>query len=226
MKMIHVPQANWVLVALADGSVLAYNDNISNHYHYSEATTPGQPPIHELLPNREYTGNGNIIHSIAALPLKKSRAETPEGAGNAGDSSAEDSDAPSSPRDEYICEVWCGQEKGKITVLDGEELKQIFAISVEDSEPDPVAKRDHSVSHLETCQVTGISMAGENDPLWRSVWVALYPGTRVFRWDAWEKKIVRSVDCSQYKPKFEGNFTVLCSSRSEKGEEGRYFREA
>jgi len=215
MKMIHVPQANWVLVALADGSVLAYNDNISNHYHYSETTTPGQPPIHELLPNREYTGNGNIIHSIAALPLKKSRAETPEGAGNAADSSAEDSDAPSSPRDEYICEVWCGQEKGKITVLDGEELKQIFAISVEDSEPDSVAKRDHSVSHLETCQVTGISIAGENDPLWRSVWVALYPGTRVFRWDAWEKKIVRSVDCSQYKPKFEGNFTVLCLSRSE-----------
>ena len=49
-------------------------------------------------------------------------------------------------------------------------------------------------------------MGGENDPVGSSVWVALFPGTRVFRWDAREKKIVRSVDCSQYRPKFEGNF--------------------
>ncbi|XP_068698664.1 leucine-rich repeat serine/threonine-protein kinase 1-like [Montipora capricornis] len=200
MNMIHVPQANWVLVALADGSVLAYNDNISNHYHYTD-NPAGHPPVHELLPNLVYHGNGNPIHSIAALPLKKSRGGTTPGMTE--DSSPDDSDDCNSPRAEYICEVWCGHEKGKMTVLNG-QLQKTCTMSVEDSEPDSVTKRDHSVSHLETCQVTGVSTGGENDLVWTSVWVALYPGTRVFRWDAWEKKIVCSVDCSQYRPKFEG----------------------
>ena len=86
MNMIHVPRANWVLVALADGSVLAYNDNISNHYHYSDPG--GQSPTHELLPNRVYTGTGNRIHCMAALPLKKPKQgnEAPERP-EAGDSS-------------------------------------------------------------------------------------------------------------------------------------------
>jgi len=200
MTMIHVPRANWVLVALADGSVLAYNDNISNHYHYSDPA--GKSTVHELIPNRVYTGNGNRIHCMAALALKKpqaSKARSPE----AGDSS-EDSDDRSSPRDEYLCEVWCGQERGKITILDGEELQVICSKSAEDSEPDSLTQREHGVSHLETCQTTGVSVAGESDPVSSSVWVALFPGTRVFRWDAREKKIVRSVDCSQYRPKFEG----------------------
>lgn len=201
MNMIHVPRANWVLVALADGSVLAYNDNISNHYQYSDPT--GQAPVHELLPNRVYTGNGNRIHSMASLPLKKPQGSEPPGQKKVEDSS-EDSDERDSPCDEYFCEVWCGQEKGKITILDGEELQKICTISAEDSEPDSVSQRDHSVSHLETGQNSGISVGGENDPVGRSVWVALYPGTRVFRWDACEKRIVRSVDCSQYRPKFEG----------------------
>lgn len=205
MTMIHVPRANWVLVALADGSVLAYDDNISNHYHYSDPA--GKSTVHELIPYRVYTGNGNRIHCMAALALKKpqaSKARSPE----AGDSS-EDSDDRSSPRDEYLCEVWCGQERGKITILDGEELRVICSKSAEDSEPDSLSQREHGVSHLETCQSTGVSVAGGSDPVSSSVWVALFPGTRVFRWDAREKKIVRSVDCSQYRPKFEGNFSYL-----------------
>lgn len=199
LSMIHVPRANWVLVALADGSVLAYNDNISNHYHYSDSA--GQSPVHELLPKRVYTGNGIPIHCMTALLLKKPQGdETPPEA--AGDSS-EDSDDRNSPCDEYVCEVWCGQEKGRITILDGEELQQICTKSAEDSEPDASPQREHSVSHLETCQTTGTSISGD-DHVSRSVWVALFPATRVFRWDAQEKKIVRSVDCSQHPPRFEG----------------------
>lgn len=203
MNMIHVPRANWVLVALGDGSVLAYNDNISNHYHYSDAAV--ETPVHELLPNRVYHGNGNRIHSMAALLQKKPLRNQAPAPSEMGDSS-EDSDDRNSPCDEYLCEVWCGQEKGKILILDGEGLQKICTKSAEDSEPaDSAPQREHSVSHLETCKVTGASVVvGENDSVKRSVWVALYPGTRVFRWDALEKKIVRSVDCSQCRPKFEG----------------------
>lgn len=202
MNMIHVPRANWVLVALGDGSVLAYNDNISNHYHYSDAAV--ETPVHELLPNRVYRGNGNRIHSMAALLQKKPLRNQAPAPSEVGDSS-EDSDDRNSPCDEYVCEVWCGQEKGKILILDGEGLQKICTKSAEDSEPaDSAPQREHSVSHLETCKVTGASVVGENDSVKRSVWVALYPGTRVFRWDALEKKIVRSVDCSQCRPKFEG----------------------
>ena len=200
LSMIHVPRANWVLVALGDGSVLAYNDNISNHYHYSDSA--GQTPVHELQPNRVYTGNGIPIHCMTALLLKKPQGnEAPPVV--AGDS-PEDSDDRNSPCDEYVCEVWCGQEKGRITILDGEELQKICTKSAEDSEPDASLQREHSVSHLETCQTSGTSISGD-DPVGRSVWVALFPATRVFRWDAQEKKIVRSVDCSQHPPRFEGN---------------------
>lgn len=206
--MIHVPRANWVLVALADGSVLAYNDNISNHYHYSDPT--GQAPVHELLPNRVYTGNGNPIHCMATLSLKKPRrSESPDR--REAEDSSEDSDDHASHYDEYVCEVWCGQEKGKMTILDGQELQKISTLSAEDAEPDTRLQREYSVSHLETCQATGVTTGGDDDPVGRSTWVALYPGTRVFRWDAREKKIERSVDCSQYRPKFEGNFIRLCS---------------
>ena len=212
--MIHVPRANWVLVALADGSVLAYFDNISNHYHYNYSEVP--TGVLELLPNRVYTGNGNRIHCMAALLLKKPKGNQAPTRPEVGDSS-EDSDDRNSPWDEYVCEVWCGQEKGKITILDGEEVQKICTKSAEDTEPDSMSQREHSVSHLETCQVTGASVGGENDLVSKSVWVALYPGTRVFRWDAQEKKIVRSVDCSQYRPKFEGIsssvylFPAVCS---------------
>ena len=201
-----MPRANWVLVALADGSVLAYDDNISNHYHHSESA--GQTPVHELLPNRVYTGNGIPIHCMAALLLKKPQGnEAPPVA--AGDSS-EDSDDRNSPCDEYVCEIWCGQERGRITILDGEELQRICTKSAEDSEPDASSQREHSVSHLETCQTTGTSISGD-DPVVMSVWVALFPATRVFRWDAQEKRIVRSVDCSQHPPRFEGNNPISIS---------------
>lgn len=203
--MIHVPRANWVLVALADGSVLAYNDNISNHYHYSDSAV--QTPVHELLPNRVYTGNGIPIHCMTALLLKKPQGN--KGPPVAAGDSSEDSDDRNSPCDEFVCEVWCGQERGRITILDGEELQRICTESAEDSEPDASSQREHSVSHLETCQTTGTSISGD-DPVGRSVWVALFPCTRVFRWDALEKKIVRSVDCSQHPPRFEGS-NLICN---------------
>ena len=202
MNMIHVPWANWVVVALGDGSVLAYNDNISNHYQYSDPAV--QTPVHELAPCRKYSGNGNHIHSMAALLLKKPLAKQAPAPSKGGDSS-EDSDDWNSPRDDCVCEVWCGQQRGKILILDGEELQEICTKAAEDSEPaDSAPQREYSVSLVETCQVTGASVGGENDSVNRSVWVALYPGTRVFRWDAQDKKMVRSVDCSQYRPKFEG----------------------
>jgi hypothetical protein len=107
------------------------------------------------------------------------------------------------PTDDYICEVWCGQEKGEITVLDGEELQKISTMPAEDSDSDMTILKEQSVSHLVTCRTFKSTIKNE-DPLATSVWVALYPGTRVFRWDAQEKRTVRSVDCSSYKPKFEG----------------------
>lgn len=200
LNMIHVPRANWVLVALADGSVLAYDDNISNHYHHSYQSE--QTPVLELLPRRVHTGDGIPIHCMAALLLKKRKGNEPPP--NTEADSSEDSDDRNSPRDEYVCEVWCGKEKGRITILDGEEMQKICTKSAEDSEPDSSSQREHSVSHLETCQTTSSTISGD-DPVGRSVWVALFPGTRVYRWDALDKKIVRSVDCSQYPPRFEGS---------------------
>ena len=198
LNMIHVPRTNGVLVALADGSILSYNDNISNHYQYSDPAL--QNPVHELCPDRVYTGNGNPIHCMAALPVKR---HSDQQAPPRREQSSENTEDRRSPRDECVCEVWCGQEKGEITILEGEEMLKICTKAADDSELDSGSSSEHTVSHLETCRTTGCSINGD-DPVGRSVWVTLYPGTRVFRWDAQEKKIVRSVDCSQYTPKFEG----------------------
>ncbi|XP_048577768.1 leucine-rich repeat serine/threonine-protein kinase 1 isoform X2 [Nematostella vectensis] len=187
LSMTHVPRCNWVLVALADGSLLAYNDNICNHYYYKDDS---MTPTQELLPSRGYPGNGNPIHCIASLPIMYPRIK-------------ESTNEPSSSlADEYICEVWCGQEKGEITVLDGDELQKITTMPAEDNDSDVTLLREQSVSHLETAR-TFRSGFSSDDPIARSVWVTLYPGTRVFRWDAQEKRVVRSVDCSLYKPRFE-----------------------
>lgn len=72
----------------------------------------------------------------------------------------------------------------------------------EDSDSDVTILKEQSVSHLVTCRTFKSTIKPE-DPVAKSVWVALFPGTRVFRWDAQEKRTVRSVDCSMFKPKFD-----------------------
>lgn len=194
LSMAHIPRCNWVLVSLADGSVLAYDDNICNHYYFGDS--PTHSPKQELLPSRGYPGNGNPIHCIASVPVMYPRITDP--------SSSEDTTRVSpEPTEDYICEVWCGQERGEITVLDGEELQKITTMPAEDSDSEVTILKEQSVSHLVTCR-TFKSTINSEDPLAKSVWVALYPGTRVFRWDAQEKSTVKSVDCSLFKPKFEG----------------------
>lgn len=94
--MVHIPRCNWVLVALADGSVLAYDDNICNHYHYSD---PGSiTPTQELLPSRGYPGNGNPIHCIASVPIIYPRIVEQTATDDGTRGSPE-------PTEDYICEV-------------------------------------------------------------------------------------------------------------------------
>ena len=138
-------------------------------------------------------GNGNPVHCMAALPVKhppRSAAQEPN-----------EGDELELREDELVCEVWCGQEIGQITVLNGDELSQLFTMPAEDS--DAQSMRDQSVSHLETCRTFGADIQPD-EPVARSVWVALFPGTRVFRWDAASKSVVGSVDCAQYTPKNDG----------------------
>ena len=136
---------------------------------------------------------------MASLPVK-----IPEPAAQAAPSTG--GSARSSPElDGYVCEVWCGQERSEITVLDGVELGKIASMSVEDCAQDFPSLKEQSVSHMETCR-TFSSTIRKDHAVARSIWVALFPGSQVFRWDAQEKKVVTSVDCAQYKPKFEGRF--------------------
>ena len=173
--------------------MLAYNDNISNHYRH----TGGETPRHELLPSRVYTGTGNPVHCMASLLVQVHDSVVQERP------STESSSRSSPEVDGYICEVWCGQERSEITVLDGVDLDKIKSIPFEYCDQDFPSLKEQSVSHMETCR-TFSSTIDKDDVVARSIWIALFPGSQVFRWDAQEKRVVTSVDCAQYKPKFDG----------------------
>lgn len=64
-----------------------------------------------------YNGNGNLIYFIVVLLLKKFWGGII--LGMMEDFLLDDFDDCNSLSVEYICEVWCGYEKGKMIVLNG-----------------------------------------------------------------------------------------------------------
>lgn len=183
--MIHVPKCNCVLVALSNGQVMAYSDNVYTHSRFKESCDLTSPK--ELTPLRIYPGMRSI-HCMAAVAIPKETC---------GDERSNGGGAQS------CYEVWCGEQKGRIAVLNADTLQEKTFLAAEDCDLDNPCLDNLTVTKLETCQTYAESISGL-DPLASSVWVAVYPGTSVYRYDARVKRVVNSIDCSQNRPSHEG----------------------
>ena len=189
MSIIHAPKCHCVLMALYGGHIMAYSDNVYCHSKFRESCDLTSPK--DLSPLRTYFG-GSDIHSLAVVGIPKdNEGETGEGA----------------PQLTY--EVWCGKGKGRIAVLNAATLEEKQHLPAEDCDLDNPVLANLAVFTLQTCQTYGGSI-DEVHPLATSVWLAVYPGTCVYRYDACNKKVVNSVDCLQNRPSSEGKLKFLC----------------
>ncbi|KAK3754845.1 hypothetical protein QZH41_011322 [Actinostola sp. cb2023] len=73
LNMVHIPRCNWVLVALADGSILAYNDNICNHYHYSDPGSLTPPPGALTEQGLPWKREPNPLHRVCTSHVPQDR---------------------------------------------------------------------------------------------------------------------------------------------------------
>lgn len=189
LSMIHVPKCNCVLVALSNGHVMAYSDNVNSHSQFKESCDLTSPK--DLSPLRIYPGIRSV-HCMAAVGIPKDTCVNEEGR------------EPDGTRNPPLCyEIWCGEQRGRIAVLNAETLQEKKFLAAEDCDLDNPCLENLTVTRLETCQTYAGSIPSW-DPLTTSVWVAVYPGTSVFRFDARMKRVVNSVDCSQNRPGHEG----------------------
>ena len=249
LRIVHSPACHCVLVALHDGSVLGYHDNISAYSHcinqqdvtYYFLTPSTSSPVRELIPNRVYPGDltNNPIHCLAAVPSRAKSSHLEDVVtfrGSNGlpiamttrdhieeDSSDEEeavpekasdnSDSESPPSLKY--ELWCGQEKGIITVLDVKDLQRVKVLPVKGTEIANPSLKTLSVRYMETMrtyQTDTDTSANETEDydLSRSengdcapsasIWIVVYPGTCVYRWNVDQRKVESSFDATLFAP--------------------------
>lgn len=181
MAMIHAPKCHCVLVALYNGHIMAYADNVYSHNKFRESCDLTSPK--DLSPLRTYVG-ASFVHCLAVVGIPKDT--------QGGDASSQ-----------LTYEVWCGKGKGRIEVLNAETLSFKQEVAAEDCDLDNPILGNLTVTSLQTCQTFSGSIA-EVDPLATSVWSAVYPGTCVYRYDASTKCVVNSIDCLKNRPNGEG----------------------
>ena len=192
MSMIHAPKCHCVLVGLFNGHIMAYSDNVYSHNKFRESCDLTSPK--DLSPLRTYVASTHVHCACLAVVGIPKDSQGGEG----------------SPQLTY--EVWCGKGKGRITVLNAETLEEKQHLAAEDCDLDNPILDNLTVTTLQTCQTYGGSI-DEVDPLATSVWLAVYPGTSVYRYDACKKRVVNSIDCSQNRSSGEGNFVFTRSSQ-------------
>ena len=188
-SVIHLAALRRVYVALGNGSVLAYEDDISC------VMTSVAPARVKLLPTREYHHPNQSSNCLLAVP--KSTVDLQAGIG---------------------FEIWVGQKEGMITVLDAENLEVVKFIRNDlDQSRTPSYVAYLTVAHL-VCSVSPelaangvanqpqgevpvISYPSSDSHIPRacvSVYGAVYHGQYVTRWNAEDKTAVENFNCKHH----------------------------
>ena len=187
-SVIHLAALKRVYVALGNGSVLAYDDDISC------VMTSVAPARVKLLPAREYHHPNQSSSCLLAVPKFTANEQAQLG-----------------------FEIWVGQKEGMITVLDAENLEVVKFIrnDLDQSRtPNYVAYLTfaHLVCSMSPEQATNGSsnqpqgevtvigdMCDSHAPkACVSVYGALYHGQYVTRWNAGSKTAVESFNCKRH----------------------------
>ena len=228
LKILHSPLCGTVLVSLSDGSIFAFHDNISkynttisqndviNIFHNVDRTSV----IRKLEEIQRYTSNFKT-HCMTGVAFHASFSEKCEPEVNLDDETVSNSEEnnPISESGELTVEVWCGQDKGRILILDVKTLSVKHTLCVFQVEPPKEYNESFSVQFIETSR-SFESVVTSNSNNNKSptpvpfdhpfMWVVVYPGTQVSRWNVKERSVECSLDITQHPPWHDCKLFCFC----------------
>jgi len=222
LNMVHSPVCNAVFVTLSEGSVYCYHDNISDRAIYPNNieddakrnyffSVPTGARIIKLRYNNHYSGD-LAMYCVAAVPsyaLRKYSQEVMKFKNSEGDIAITTRDFEevidhktdnTNISSELNYELWCGQESGRITVLDLATLKRMRTLPVVGNDLASPLLTDIQVNFMEISRTYDDKrVTNENNDV-NSIWIVPYPGTFVTRWNIDKRIVVNSFDASQHAP--------------------------
>ena len=222
LKILHLPLCGTVLVSLSDESIYAFHDNISKYnttIPQSKVTdifykVDRTSVIRKLEEIQRYTSNFKT-HCMTGVALHKKKSESDNNHEVKSDDSEEKQ--PSSESKQPTVEIWCGQDKGQITILNAKTLnvEQIFCVLKD--HPPKEFNEALNVQFIETARsfesVTTSNNNNKSPPpvsLGHDfVWVVVYPGTQVSRWNVRERCVECSLDVKQHPPWHDRKFNLI-----------------
>ena len=206
----HCPMFNYVVLTFSNSFVLSFSDNL-NSYHCiqscgdTSASTSPHPVtrIIELLPFKQSSFK-IPIHSVAIVRSKaanySSKTDFTLTEESNGDGIPNSSNSETSNSSE-VFELWCGQEKGHISILEAKTLTLIQLLPIKADDPLSSALNDLTVTFLETPRSYDLYTQNKkvNDSAVSSnVWMVAFPGTQVERWNVDTRTIEGVFDASQH----------------------------
>ena len=118
-------------------------------------------------------------------------------------------------------ELWCGQEKGVISVLEAKSMRKMRTLPVLEGDLSNPALRDLNVTFLETarsydvtdtlCDPSKRDMSRDSREMTSSyVWTVVYPGTTVSRWNVDTRLVEEVFDAQQHPPLNDCKYFSVC----------------
>lgn len=210
LRIIHSTATHSVFVALDDGSVYGYHDNLIN---YSEIIPEesalryfpfslGSIELRKLVHNMRFTSDTEM-HCLVGVSSNVRTLDTEQ----------DIIDEKDDEKKSY--ELWCGQGKGTILILDMNTLKKVSTLAVNGSFISDPSIRALKVTFMETSRtydaVLNSTVAPDhseretisNDTQY--IWLVVYPGTEVARWNVDERCVINKYDTSLYLPQRDFN---------------------
>ena len=198
-------------MSLSDESIYAFHDNISKYnttipqnkvtdiFYKVDRTSV----IRKLEEIQRYTSNFKT-HCMTGVALHEVKSE-PEIEVNAESNSEEKKPSPSETEQPTV-EIWCGQDKGQITILNARTLNVEETFFVFKDEPPKEFNEALNIQFIETSRsfesvVTSNNTNRSPSPVGQQfVWIVVYPGTQISRWNVVDRSIECSLDIKQHPP--------------------------
>ena len=233
LQMIHSPIYNSVFVSLEDGSILCYHDNISDESIYPRSVPEHDlneyflnvksfPKVAELNPINHYMSDTSV-NCLAAVPsfairkysqavfkFKDSSGDGVAVAVDALDDKEDISEEVTKDPSKVNYELWCGEEKGRITILDLKTLKKMKTLPVSGDDITNPALSLLCVSFMEISRTyeqfnnnnNNNKTANNNGDatLTNYVWIVVFPGSVISRWNVSTRSIEKSFNASKHAP--------------------------
>nr|XP_047128450.1 leucine-rich repeat serine/threonine-protein kinase 1 [Hydra vulgaris] len=183
----HFPMFNRVIITCSNGAVFYFSDNLDSYCNekYDNDLSSSIHPcakIVKLFPLKSFFFK-HPIYSMAIVPTTNSSAEF---------------------------EIWCGQENGKVTILNANTMASLQIISIK--KKDLETKLYSTVTFLETPQAYDLFTKKQDH-----IWIATFRGTQVEKWNVNTRRIENIFYTSQHVV----SLTLNCSETSEKSKTTR-----